>query len=510
MQAPSSQSGFGAWLKAHFGRRGDLWFIVVTLVLGWSAVIWTGFLGNPGGNDVVPFHDVAVVQVFFKYPLPLYGWFLLDYLIVMAVILFYDYPPNIQRGARSTLILTVIFAVLAGLVYLLWRNGVKLGPINEYLSHYPVLIATAANVALVAGYWILVVSSYFTRRSEIATGDDSALLEGPIGDLLAAILLSLTIAAAFFVLGIANAQHYLQWTDIGCEWDRLSGHGLGCLPSSGASPLDTLLSVNLLFIPLVYLVFVFALICIIAGIQVVNTGDIGAFIDSLWNTGVRTVERLVSLADLMRLRAFWWLFDIIGIVCFGYSAIKLLEFLNQVYQKWADAPPTIFGVYVAYLPWQTYLPLYPLALLALVTGAAALVCAIITATLRTAPKDQTFFQFLRQANLLQSYLRFGGFIAVGFCMFAGVLWTLNEVALIGVQMLHIANAPPSSGPAGDVYYAAPFVQPDPLAVASLALLIAAFILRGRARRREARDGGGAIGADAPLIAINTDQAPLAE
>jgi hypothetical protein len=213
----------------------------------------------------------------------------------------------------------------------------------------------------------------------------------------------------------------------------------------------------------------------------------------------------------MRLRAFWWLFDIIGIVCFGYSAINLLRFLNQVYQKWADSPPRIFGVYVAYLPWQTYLPLYPLALLALVTGAAALVCAIITATLRTAPKNQTFFQFLRQANLLQSYLRFGGFIAVGFCMFAGVLWTLNEVALIGVQMLHIADAPPSSGPAKvDVYYAAPFVQPDPLAVASLALLIVAFILRGRARRREARAGMDAIGADAPLIAINTNQTPVAE
>jgi hypothetical protein len=490
MQVTSSlgeKRGFGGWLTAHFGRRGDLWFIVATLVLGWSAVIWTGFLGNPGGNPVFP--SSAIVQVFFKYPLPLYGWFLLDYLIVMAVIFFYDYPSQIQRGARSTLLLTVIFSILAGLLYLLLKGDIKgdfLSGISDFLKTYPVLIAAAINVLLVVGYWLLVAGSYFQKPDTFAPGAESSLLEGLIGDLMAAILLSFTLAVAFFLFGIAGVRSFLRWTDIGCEWSQLVGQGPGCVSHQDTNLLSTFLSINLLVIPLIYLACVFALICIIAGIQLVTQGTLGAFIDSLWETLVRTVERLVSLADLMRLRAFWWLFDVIGIICFGYAAISLLSFLQHVNQQWAVSQPQVFGIYVAYLPWSEYLQYYPQALVALVSGAVALICAVITATLRAAPKSQTFFRFLRDANLLGTYLGFGGFIAVGFCMFAGVLWTSNELALIGVQMLTYADVEPFSDPKKvGLYHAAPFVQPDPLAILSLILLIVAFIWRTRERRRNA-------------------------
>src|SRR5262245_26933130 len=133
---------------------------------------------------------------------------------------------------------------------------------------------------------------------------------------------------------------------------------------------------------------------------------------------------------------------------------------------------------------QNICPHYPQALVALVMGAIALVCAVITATLRTAPKGQPFFQFLRDSNLLESYRRFGGFIAVGFCACAGVHWASNELALLGVQLLTSAGVQPFSDPEKvGLYHAAPFVQPDPVAMLSLFLLIVAFVWRARERRR---------------------------
>jgi hypothetical protein len=271
---------------------------------------------------------------------------------------------------------------------------------------------------------------------------------------------------------------------------------------SGLDPL-TLSFFDLFILPAAYLLAALVVVLLVGAASAIASGNLRDFVD----TSIRTVRgvwaQLRSLRELaLRLRVFWPLLVLGAVFAAGVATQAIQMYLFDIRQQWhscnvdhsinACGPPfnqneTIFWLDTA---WPHYLERTG-ALAAATLALLATIAAVALVVVR--PREHSWVLGSEARAFIRARLAFlGGLFALSFWMFSLILSLGNW---IGLAVIHALLDDPSQLA---TFQWAPFIQPDPLALLSLAAFMV-FVFRGRSpgSREQSKDvgleGAGVVG-----------------
>jgi hypothetical protein len=476
------------------GGAGDWLVLAVGMTLAALAFLWAGYLGNPTDP-----------QFFIRQPWTLFGLFFLAMIVLEAAILLNPHLHSTWKPSRAKVVATIVvscaWAVIVAAIYVRGIHSISdllqqilpsVSSATSWLGTHKQLIFIAINFASIVIIWLGIRLSWYDPAPAEANQEPGFRGERFAGDLLISTFFSVLLAWAFFwpfwqggttVPAATQSQHIAATTG-------LTACDLTFLPfptPCTLTPFDlsTIFMLDVLILPLFYLGIALIILLFVALQRVVERDQPKEFPTTFLNALRDLVKRRITLPNLLlALRYFWPGLLLAATVLIGVASKAIAQYLYNVgsashgHVLWLD-----FGRGDS----ATNLALQFGAVTALLV---ALVATVVASTLQLLPRPKRGTNLRREllASALSSWSHvsfFGLILAVSYWGFSLAFSIINLLSLIGVREVEIVN----NNPLPPGYHWAPFVQPDPLMVLSLAvfLFFAYLKIRQAGRRTPQRE-----------------------
>lgn len=465
------------------GETRDLLFVGAGMGVGALAYLWAGYLGNPDDPSRI-----------IRDPWSLFGYYCLLILALETLVLTSTPRPSRAKIISMLTVTCAWIALVAGAYligpghFLTWLEQHLPG----FIAHNKQVLFITADLICIVLLWLGIRFASYDPRSRAERQGSSVPGERLAGDLLLSFIFSVFLAGAFFApfwqagTALAAPSH----PQAGTGTQPLTICDLTWLPfkpgtrcAVGAWDLRTIFMLDLLILPLIYLLV--ALVILLAGafreaLNEFRQGQIQepwAFVKAFRRVVLDIVDRRIKQLPylLLALRYFWPVLLLAAVVLVGAASKAILLYLYSVA---SDSNAHILWPFA--LPVRGwYRNLQPLQLLQLEFGVAAAVFAAVAATVVAAtvwaiskPKPGSDLGQEIQASIEASWshVKFIGLVlAVSYWALSVVFSIINELALIGVTVYESVTGVSHKSLLG--WYWTPFVQPDPLTVLSLIVFL---------------------------------------
>ena len=488
---PSRPSALFSLLRMLGGDSGDWVLLGLGFLLGGLAFLWAGYLGRPGylaqPRDPNPL---------LGHPWSLFGYFCLVMIVLEASILLDKRWKPSQTRITTTLAVTVgCIAVVSG-VYLIgkdrlaqWISDIlpQLEPIGRWIGANKQVAFVAANLVLVIILWLGI--RFATYDPEAAANGQRPAFRGErfAGDLLLSTCFSVILAFAFFgpfwqsgtALAAANQHGH------GAPRASLTVCHLTFLPYKSPcnlSPFDfsTLFMANLIILPLCYLFVTLVILSLEAWHQALERGRAEEFPTAFLEVARDVISRNLTLPNLLlALRYIWPFLILAATVLAGIASVSAAKYLYAIA---VASKGRIFWLDLS-------LPTLGLQFGAILAVGVAMVATISATTLQVFPRSRVSSGLRHELAFTWRHIRFFALmLAVSYWVFSLLFSIINGLALIVVREVEIVSDTTLPD-----YHWAPFIQPDPLMLLSLAVFIF-YAVRQARRRARAKTTVGATSA----------------
>ncbi|HEY7094048.1 MAG TPA: hypothetical protein VH393_12750 [Ktedonobacterales bacterium] len=468
--------------------------IVLAMLLGAAAFAWAGFLGNPDEENI-----------FIRDPWLLFLWLCFLMIVAELIIIQTAYQDRADaRGPRWALLTVTCISILIVVIVRLsrghgiWEALLKLlglDKIGETLREHLQLTLFFINLLIILLAWAALWGARLLRARKSQLHNEISG-EQVAGDFLIGIVGS-WLLAPFFIADIL--QHIMGDKNVSaCDalWipdafrQALQLSPSACVAGGGPWQDTTIFFFDLVLQPAFYLMLALGAVLFTSVLRALNRGTLGAFIETFPEVinGVR--KRLTWPILAMQLRIFWPVLILGAVVAAALSAAFIQELLYHLNQTWHSCNVALlphFEENPCGLPfnhngtiiWLDAVWLnYRSRLVALGAAAIALVATIVAVMLRVYSPDRALSAGWQRATLERVSL-LGGVLVFSYWMFSLILSLGNQV---GVWVIHALWG--ESDTAKQLLWVS-FIQPDPIAIASLAIFLAFLIQTWRRSRATA-------------------------
>jgi hypothetical protein len=310
----------------------------------------------------------------------------------------------------------------------------------------------------------------------IVPAEEVVLGERTAGDILSAAIFSLLLSPFFLpqIIGALSGTTRLSACDT-----TLVG-----FPCQQAGPLgvSSLFFWDLIVLPCVCLLAALLIITFAAVLKAIQDRSADRFIVVFMATFTAVLGRRINLASLtLALRIFWPAAALVATLAAAGGATTIQKYLYTIAESGHGA----------LLRLDTSWPNYLLRLEALLAVAALLTAAIVSVTLQAVwSQGPARWQndVAHELAVAWGYIRYLGLLlGIAYWTFSLIFWLVNTLGIVALELYGLAH--PGWHPIGGQLWA-PFIQPDPLALLSIAVFVVYEVRRrqiGASHRRLTED-----------------------
>jgi hypothetical protein len=462
------------------------------MLLGAAAFAWAGFLANPDDQNA---------SIFIRDPWLLFLWLCFLMIVAELIIIQTAYQERADaRGPRwAILTVTCISILIVILVRLshghgIWETLLKLlglDQIGRMLRDHLQVTLFFVNLLIILLAWAALWGARLLRARKSQLPNEISG-EQVAGDFLIGIVGSWLLAPIFIADILQRIMGDKRVSACDALWfpndfrQALQLRPSTCVAGGGPWQDTTIFFFDLVLQPAFYLMLALAAVLFTSVLRALNRGTLGAFIETFPEVinGVR--KRLTWPILAMQLRIFWPVLILGAVVAAALSAAFIQNLLTDIGKQWSSC--NVGPTDSAHLPAACGLPFnhngtifwldadwlnYRSRLVALGAAAFALVATIVAVMLRIYSPDRALSAGWQRATLARvSFL--GGVLVFSYWMFSLILSLGNQVGILVIHALW-----------GDQLLWVPFIQPDPIAIASLAIFLAFLVQTWRRSRATA-------------------------